>query len=233
MHNFHLEVLQQQSLIVFGFLRGASHTIQLMHSPATYFMPGADAALKGKISAWSGTKQISNYSVPILLQPENPWKWVAKSVDANQVSLEAFYANPDNTTKLFLPSGTLALTKVPWMILLPLSLVAYCVEVPINTLCSISPSPVAPLRHRTMRYYSTGASSLPTRTRPLETVWLNILFRRSSLKVKSSTSGCACASILPRAYSFSGTCTTIDPATSGFHGIIVFCSTISWAVFPG
>jgi hypothetical protein len=50
---FHMEMLQQQGLTVFGFMQPKDMIIYLLHSPAPFYAWGATTPLKGK-EHWIG-----------------------------------------------------------------------------------------------------------------------------------------------------------------------------------
>lgn len=98
---FRGEVLQRLDLVVFAYMRPGSSAIQLLHSAATFSMHGADAELRGKDFAFIGDRKGPRTPVPIILNPDLPWKWVNKKIVLDSAPYEEFYAVPTNARKLW------------------------------------------------------------------------------------------------------------------------------------
>ncbi len=72
---FHMEMLQQQGLMVFGFMQPKDMIIYLLHSPAPFYARGATTPLKGKNIGLVGDCTDFSNPTPVILQPEHPCKF--------------------------------------------------------------------------------------------------------------------------------------------------------------
>ena len=85
---FRSETLQQLDLRVFAYMRPTSPFIHLLHSGATFYVPGGDADYRGKDVAFVGDKDDFQAPTAVVLGPESPWKWITKPVVMNEAALE-------------------------------------------------------------------------------------------------------------------------------------------------
>ncbi len=129
---FRVETLQHQGLTAFAFLQQRDMTIYLMHSPATYHARGATGPLKGRDIGFVGDRTDYSSPAPIVLQPEKPWKWITNRFDTSELNIEAFYCNPNNVDKFYIPSTSIQLDRItiPRLLLLPSNLLDYCAASP-------------------------------------------------------------------------------------------------------
>jgi hypothetical protein len=104
-NTFHMEMLQQKDLIVFGFMQPKDMTIYLLHSPAPFYARGATTALKGKNIGLVGNCMDFSNPAPVILQLECPCKcWLTKDIVTNENAIDYFYANPSNEGKFLTPN---------------------------------------------------------------------------------------------------------------------------------
>jgi len=127
---FRGEVLQRLDLVVFAYMRPGSSAIQLLHSAATFSMHGADAELRGKDFAFIGDRKGPRHPVPVLLNPDLPWKWLNKKIVLDSAPYEEFYAVPANARKLWQPTDRTGAQDVslPRMLALAPPFVAFCTD---------------------------------------------------------------------------------------------------------
>ncbi len=131
---FRSEVLQHSGLVVFAFMRSGSPYIHLLHSPTTYFTHKRDDDLNGKDIAFVGDRTLLQPTpTPVILSPQTPWNWVTKAFTLDSLTLENYYASPNNQKSLWVPptpAKNAATTALPKLLLLPTLFVAYCASRP-------------------------------------------------------------------------------------------------------
>ena len=128
--NFRTEVLQSRDLITFAYMRPGSAYIQFLHSASTFSLHGGDQELRGSDFAFIGDRIGFRQPAAILLGPDQPWKWDTKRAVMDVGRLEYFYANPDNSGKLWKPTDTAAEqdARVPRLLALPPPFLRFCAD---------------------------------------------------------------------------------------------------------
>ncbi len=101
---FRNEVLQRLDVVVFAYMRPGSPIIQLLHSAATFSMRGGDPDLRGRDFAFIGDRAGFRSPVPVMLNPDLPWKWITKRLVLDIGPLEHFYVIQANARKLWQPT---------------------------------------------------------------------------------------------------------------------------------
>jgi hypothetical protein len=94
--------------------------VQLLHSAATFSTQGGDPDLRGQDFAFIGDLQALRSPLPVVLNPDLPWKWITKKT-AMVGSLKYYYANFSNAQKLWQPTDCMGEHDIalPRMIVLP------------------------------------------------------------------------------------------------------------------
>ena len=126
---FRTEVLQQVDLVVFAYMRPASPFVHLLHSAAPFSVPSGDIHYRGKDIGFVGDRTDVRVPTPIVLAPEQPWKWISRRIVMDIGPLDAFYAQEGNATKLFHPpdrTGEQMCTS-PRLLAIPPHFIHFCV----------------------------------------------------------------------------------------------------------
>lgn len=127
---FRSEVLQRSDLVVFGYMRPASPYIHLLHTVGTFTLHGGDEHYRGKDIAFVGDKTEYASPTPVLLAPEQPWRWITKKLPMDSGPLELFYAAPQNKAKLYQPANRTGEQNItlPRLIVIPTQFIKFCVK---------------------------------------------------------------------------------------------------------
>ena len=88
---FHQEVIQQMELVVFGFMRGHSLYIHLLHSASTSAALESEADYKGKDIRFLGNKTANQSPLSVLL-PSDIWTWIVKPASLDMLAPEHYYS---------------------------------------------------------------------------------------------------------------------------------------------
>ena len=99
---FHREVMQQNDLVAFAFMRSNSPFIHILHSASTFASFAGDVDYKGRDIGFLGDRTPTQNPLPVLL-PNDTFKWVSKQASLDALAMEHFYAVPANATKLWQP----------------------------------------------------------------------------------------------------------------------------------
>lgn len=93
-------------------------------------MHGADVELRGKDFAFIGDRKGNREPMPVVLNPDLPWKWITKRIVADSGPYEEFYAVPANKRKLWQPPDRAGIVDVtlPRILALPPPFVTFCTE---------------------------------------------------------------------------------------------------------
>ena len=78
--SFRQEVMQQQRLVVFVYMKPNFPIVHCLHSAATFYAPGGDPDLSTKEIGFLGDKTPFQTPTPIILTAQQPWKWSQKKI---------------------------------------------------------------------------------------------------------------------------------------------------------
>lgn len=129
---FQAAILQALDLRVFAMMTKGGVHIDLVHSPAKFFIPGVVPNLRNKTVAFVGDRTREQAPLPVILQAEIPWKWVTGNCIMSEVAFAAFYGQEAFAESLWNPTDRTGeeATTCPRMLLLPSAAVAFCAAAP-------------------------------------------------------------------------------------------------------
>ena len=129
---FRTEALQQVDIVIFAYMRPSSPFINLLHSAAPFSLPSGDMHYRGKDIGFVGDRTDIRVPTPIVLAPEQPWKWLTKRITLDIGPLDLFYADPENATKFYHPPDRATDNPCvsPRLLAIPPHLVQFCATEP-------------------------------------------------------------------------------------------------------
>ena len=108
--DFKTQVVGQQDLVAFASMSSECPTIEVVHSIATFFQPGAPANIQnrefGQVGDWEGDMRPASVKLPKL----SPWMWNQFKVVADGELMIQHYAaaSAEERGKLWTPSSTMS-----------------------------------------------------------------------------------------------------------------------------
>ncbi len=99
---FKEQVLNQQALKAFAFMKGKSPSIHMAHSIGSFFgLSGLASDVQGKQIAFVGDRVRGRQPIPFILPPQNAWTWARVRYLADRARCAKHYSDDANKGKLW------------------------------------------------------------------------------------------------------------------------------------
>jgi hypothetical protein len=126
------QVLNQQVLCAFAFMKGKLPAIHLAHSIGAFFgLSGMATDVQGKQIAFVGDRSHCRQPIPFILPPQNSWTWARVRYLANTTQYLEHYAQEAHRDKLWTTGAgedDLVEIQLPRLLLLPTLVAEFVVQ---------------------------------------------------------------------------------------------------------